>query len=438
MNLKTPMMKISFLLLILLSSLLCQAQDLPMSVDIIRFPAANGATQFDINFIIPYSSLQFKEANNLFVSDVLLDLSLSKKDTLAYNDMMTFKIAVTTEPDTHSNAKGYLDKLSFTVDKPDFVVTLDFLDTASGNSFYLEKELGLLGEDEQVGDIEVSSMVIPATSKYLEKFQRDGYIFKVEPSHVIDAEESDNFYLYLDAKADYPLLKHKLQIFKDDKLVKDWKLKQEKSKAFKLAIGNLKKGYYDIKLVGMKQNIVAESFIVIKREKREIANVFTDLDSELSLLRYFSTGNKLKRWKKLDTDDARRLFATKFWGQKASMQGMKLDEYINFLRTRVAEATEYDYKFKKGWLTNQGRISILHGEPDEIITGETTAESTIYVRKNYEIWKYEGNNRASYLFLDIQMNGNYRLIHSVNDENEVSDSNWPAYIVEDFDTSLLE
>ena len=45
----------------------------------------------------------------------------------------------------------------------------------------------------------------------------------------------------------------------------------------------------------------------------------------------------------------------------------------------------------------------------------------------------------TYIFIDLQTSGNYKLIYSGNDDNEITLSNWKEYLGgEDFDESLLE
>jgi GWxTD domain-containing protein len=435
MNSTISRMKISLLFFFLAFIAILGAQDLGMSVDLVRFPAENEGTKFDFNFFIPYGSLTFKPNNDLFLAEVILEMSVNKQDSLVYNELFTYKIAVSSEPSTHSLEKGYLDKIS----KDDFNLGLDFLDTSSGFSYLWEKDLTLLDRlPAPVGDLEISSMVVPAQSNFLQKFQREGYIYKVEPTHLIDMSLNEDFYVYFEA--DETILSQKLMLIalKDEFEVSEWKLDKRENSAYRLPLGKLKEGYYDLELRTRKGVVLSRGFVVLMNQKRDIHNVFPSVDSEYTLLKYFTSGSKLKRWRKLASDDARRQFATKFWYEKATEWGMPIEDVIETINERVDASDSFTYKFKAGWLTDRGRIYILHGAPDEIINGETSAENTTFVRKNYEIWKYENNNRASYLFLDIQMNVNYKIIHAVNDSNEPSDSNWKDYMGTEFDESEMD
>jgi len=68
---------------------------------------------------------------------------------------------------------------------------------------------------------------------------------------------------------------------------------------------------------------------------------------------------------------------------------------------------------------------------------DTTSDETRYVRKDYQIWKYRGRINAVYVFVDIQMNGNYKLIYVQNDDMESSHPDYRRYLGDDFDTSKL-
>ena len=58
--------------------------------------------------------------------------------------------------------------------------------------------------------------------------------------------------------------------------------------------------------------------------------------------------------------------------------------------------------------------------------------------KDYQIWKYRGKVRAVYVFVDVQMNGNYQLIYVRGDEMESSRPDFRRYLGDDFDLSKLD
>ncbi len=438
MNYKIHKMSISLLFVFLIFSSIAIAIELPMQIELVRSFNIADKTSFDINFYIPYNSLEFEKRENYFVSVVDLDITFTKADSIFYNTTNTFHIAVSNEFDTQLSDKGYLDKLNYTFKGDDVGLRLVFTEPSTTSEFEWETELIALAKDALVGDIEISSKVIPAKSDYLKKFQREGFIYKVEPSHIIDLQTTEHAYLSIDTKPDFDLTSSKLEIYRKDELVKSLKLKEDSSGAFPIKLNKFDNGFYEIVIKDTENNMLANSYLVIKRIKRDIYTVTEKLEDEYVLIKYFGNNNETSRWHRLNSPDAKKRFATKFWTQKAIENRMEIEDYISFLRKRVADSSKYDYKFKRGWLTDRGRIYILHGEPDEIIIGQTTAEGTYLVKKDYEIWKYESKNRPSYLFLDMQMNKNYRIVHVLNDENESSDPKWKEYMGSDFDVSDME
>ncbi|MCB5254453.1 MAG: hypothetical protein LHW58_02300, partial [Candidatus Cloacimonetes bacterium] len=68
---------------------------------------------------------------------------------------------------------------------------------------------------------------------------------------------------------------------------------------------------------------------------------------------------------------------------------------------------------------------------------DQTSDDTRFVRKDYQIWKYRSGNRPVYVFIDQQMNNNFRLIYVLNDDMEISNPDWLGLIGRNFDESLL-
>ena len=152
-------------------------------------------------------------------------------------------------------------------------------------------------------------------------------------------------------------------------------------------------------------------------------------------MRYFM-GNRLPSdWSKLELSTKRR-YITNFWDQMAALNQLEPDLAVDQIRQRVDYSNRVFSHFGKGWTTDMGRIYIRNGAPDEIEKDQSSDE-TKYVRKDYQIWKYGGRVKAVYLFVDIQMSGNYKLLYVKGDDQEISNPGWQKYLGNDFDTSRL-
>ena len=57
--------------------------------------------------------------------------------------------------------------------------------------------------------------------------------------------------------------------------------------------------------------------------------------------------------------------------------------------------------------------------------------------KEYQIWKYRVNKDLTFIFLDMQTSGDFRLIYSENDDKESSYHDWREYLGSEFDSGIL-
>jgi len=163
--------------------------------------------------------------------------------------------------------------------------------------------------------------------------------------------------------------------------------------------------------------------------------VFVNPDDDYKLLRYFMGESAPGNWKTYSYD-AKKQYVNRCWVKLANANQVSPESFIQTIRERVDYANKHFSHFSDGWTTDIGRIYIRHGEPDDVEKG-TTLDDTRFVRKDFQIWKYRSRFNAVYLFLDIQMNGNYKLIYVNGDERESSNPNYMYYLGDDFDTSLL-
>jgi hypothetical protein len=74
---------------------------------------------------------------------------------------------------------------------------------------------------------------------------------------------------------------------------------------------------------------------------------------------------------------------------------------------------------KEGWRTDQGRVYVLYGEPDDVQRFANSSDN-----KPYEIWNYpqlEGG--VEFVFIDINGFNEYVLVHSTK-RDEIKDDSW--------------
>jgi len=135
--------------------------------------------------------------------------------------------------------------------------------------------------------------------------------------------------------------------------------------------------------------------------------------------------------------EAKRRYITNFWTEMAATRNQSIEAVLKTYNDRLNYCNARFSHFEKGWKSDMGRIYLRNGPPSDIET-DTSSDETRFVRKDYQIWKYYGAFKAVYVFVDIPMNGNYKLIYSKNDEQESTFPDWRKYLGTDFDESRLE
>jgi len=143
------------------------------------------------------------------------------------------------------------------------------------------------------------------------------------------------------------------------------------------------------------------------------------LEHEFSQLSYIATKQEKDVFEGLDEAGMRR-FLAEFWKRRDPDQSTPINEYKvqYFEKLQYANAT-FSSAFKEGWRTDQGRVLLIYGKPDEIERNPSTLGTV-----PYEIWNYYSLEGGSeFIFADLTGHGNFELLHS-NYRNEIKDPNW--------------
>ncbi len=150
-----------------------------------------------------------------------------------------------------------------------------------------------------------------------------------------------------------------------------------------------------------------------------------EVDIKFDQITYITQQRDAGVYKSLSDVEAKRLFMFKFWREKEKEKEGLQSEYYD----RVEFANEnYSYSRTKsgegnGWKTDRGRVYILYGEPDRIISKPNTIE-----RRPYENWQYhELQGGGLFLFVDESGYGNFQL-RSATIRGELYDPTWDDYL----------
>jgi GWxTD domain-containing protein len=146
---------------------------------------------------------------------------------------------------------------------------------------------------------------------------------------------------------------------------------------------------------------------------------------------YIITDEEKAVFQKLTTDEERDAFVEQFWQRRNPDPKSSTNEFKEEHYRRIAYANEHFTSGDPGWMTDRGRIYIIHGKPDSV---ESRPDGGAYVRPieegggntsvyPYEKWRYrhiEGlGSNIELEFVDKTNTGKYELATSPYDKDSL-------------------
>jgi len=145
-----------------------------------------------------------------------------------------------------------------------------------------------------------------------------------------------------------------------------------------------------------------------------------ELAEEFHTAKYITQSEDVKTFEKLTTAEALKEFLEKFWTRVENEEAGRSNlTRATYLQRVLTSNQRYKTFAKVGWRTDQGRVYILYGEPDETQRFPNSGNS-----KPYEIWNYhqlEGG--VEFDFIDLSGFNEYMLVNSTK-RGEVQDASW--------------
>ncbi len=424
---------------------LATAESLTMHVAPQRFLGRDHSTILNIDYQIPYGNLWFLAQKGAYFAEVDMQVEVVDGDSIIYNQTFRDNIGISNKNDARSR-KSYLNRLTFNLESKPCLFRINARDINSREtaSWFFESEP--LGPDDLLSDLELCSVVRPDSSSYLERFHRGQTLYQTQPSLIFDKTETEDLSIYFETYAPQELRGQTgllvMTVVKDSVIVIDRFLDYTPNSGnegltLRIPLENLVPGKYagslEFQLGELDQE--REFVFFVTEPAQEQYFVFADPEDDFKLLKYFTGATSTTDWRSYDQETKRR-YLSQSWKALATAGNLNTQTMLDQIRERVDYANLYFSHFEQGWTSDLGRIHIRQGKPDEIEKG-TSSDEARFVRKDYQIWKYQGRIRAVYLFLDMQMNGNYRLIYVDGDPRESSNPDFLYYLGEDFDTSIL-
>lgn len=137
-----------------------------------------------------------------------------------------------------------------------------------------------------------------------------------------------------------------------------------------------------------------------------------------NILEYFASPKEMEIYESLNLR-GKANFLINFWKVRDPFPETPENEFLQDVMQRYLYANK-NFKWGKteGYKTDKGRILIKYGMPDEIQRNYSEADIS-----PYEIWTYTEERVFTFVFGDINQNGNFVLLHSTK-EGEVQNYNW--------------
>ncbi|MFB3844753.1 MAG: GWxTD domain-containing protein [Candidatus Cloacimonadaceae bacterium] len=440
----------SFKALLLVLTLSClwlnafAAEHLGIFVDAKRYFDYNKNTKYVIDYQIPYKNLMFLKRENGYFAEMQVKIFIAYPDSENFILLKEFtdNIGVSQKYDITSTGKSYLDRISLTLAKSGYRLKLQFQDLNSGLAYEWIYNAVNLNSDDILSDLEIVTANLPDSTIYAQKFKRNGKTALPDVSGIIAKGLIDSVYIF--GEAYFPKEgKLKLTVMKDSSevLIQSKELKPSNTivpYTFPLNIANLSAGKY-IAAVNASDGTQEQSrqlMFLLTEQAENLYYVFLDEDEEYELLSKLVSAKSPSNWKSM-SKEAKRRYTSSMWTYLAMQQNMPVDQVVAEYKQRIDYCNKHFSHFEKGWKTDMGRIYIRNGRPDDI-ESDTSSDYGRLGRKDYQIWKYTGRLHSVYLFIDIPMNGNYKLMYVDNDDLESTNPNWRKYLGSDFDESKLE
>ncbi|MCF7918290.1 MAG: GWxTD domain-containing protein [Candidatus Cloacimonetes bacterium] len=453
-------------------SLLFAAGALGVYVDDNRYLAEGGNTRLEINYSLPYFTLDFMQGQYGYEAEIFVDISVKMGDKLISSDSFTNKVIIRDAQKMFSD-EAYLDKITITLPAYQFLIDVDFTDTHTENTYHWSNNFIPLDKEGMFSDLELSTSIMPDTTSFLAKFHRQDHLYQVKPSHTYSTNQGQIFFfeefynLFEDEQGNYQVALD-IEFIKDQSVIDTvrfnfsapWQNVNEVSD--KIDISGYEEGYYDLHITCTDKVIditeTRDDFLLLKTERLKLNRFFPEIEDDFMLAGYFFNSNQDNTWKNL-SPEGKKNYLDRFWQSYDPNPATEENEFLVEVAQRIDYANDNFSHFKPGWTSDMGRIYIKYGQPYEISKLTTNLgendfsdfkEYDINERKhaydfnkhaikNYQIWKYRLKKNANYIFIDMMTSGDYKLIYSSDDEDgENGLPDWRKYLGYDFDDRLLD
>ena len=457
-------MKKLFILLILPVLAAAQLQFIPISADYASFASGDSSSFVQVYLSMYQGHLKYKYgADSVLAASFTTTIEITQNDSVVRNLAHQYQNTIT-DTNSFKSYNQFVDIFNLELAQGAYKAKVNLKDNLSNLQGEYIFDLSTVSpqKDLYFSDIELCSKI--ESDKANSMFSKNGFKVVPNPKGIYDIL-NPLFYYYIELNnLAYSKGQNKTYLFSytitnaagdtiRKKLPKHKKIASDRM----VEIGGMNviafpRGAYLFTAVAENpengtKNIIQKKFTVYKPMKKgtvrkgdklpEIADYYigmtkAQLVEEFKEARYISSRQEINVFKKIENNlEAMQKFLTRFWVRKDRENQVALGTYRRTYMRRVETANEkYRSMGIAGWKSDQGRVFILYGEPDEYERHPNSVDMLPHV-----IWHYHNlEGGAKFIFADEEGFGQYRLIHSTY-RKELQNPNWEQIISKNAGTS---
>jgi len=401
-----------------------------LSINIAQFYQSQTSTNCEIYYSMPIRELNFKEISGKFTAEFPMTLKIIDKSTNELFKEELQKIVNVSDPNAE---KEFSDVQRVVLSSGrTYNITIEVL---SKHGETLKAETTIVSREWSNGlllsDIQVSHTLLNTFEE--NRFVKNSYKLIPFPRKIFDKKR----YLLASYCELYGLEVDSIQITyiieggedRRDTVYNEYYGVISDKMAIPMIFNVLgyPPGAYNLKLVARNEDevtVASNSFSVKEIEEIVKATIPDSIIDYASFINYLATPKEINELNSLPLE-GKVLFLLKFWGRRDPDPLTRENEALNEFVRRVKYADinfSVGSKGRKGRFTDQGRIYIKYGVPDDIIKRVFQIESEPYI-----IWHYFGTDDW-YIFMDRGISGEYEIIFS-SEEGEPTDPSWRSLIL---------
>lgn len=432
---------------------------LRLNYDLARFRGDNEHLYVEVYYSFDVSALKFIKESDAYRGETVMSVSFkrSSDDSIVARQAwrIPFSVADTT---MLTGSRSYVDVFGFML-KPDiyrlYMVVQDIHSPERKDSVTLVANLKDFSDNAiALSDVELASSIIPTERDSANRFYKNTFEVKPNPSRLFGEHQPVLFYYlevhnllrnqsekyYTKAVVTNAVGKEIINHEKTRKRVNDSNVEVGMVKVHTLRSGVYTFAYSVIDSVDNSIVTSAKKFFVYNPslpvdtlvsplgasvDASEYAAMGeAELDKEFEQSRYIALRDETERYTKLKGVDAKRKALFEFWSSRDEDKTTPVNETKIEYFNRISFANnQYKTGFREGWKTDRGRVYVIYGKPDEV---ERHANETDV--KPYEVWYYNSiQGGVQFIFGDRTGFSDYILLHSTH-RNELHDEQWRRQI----------